>query len=115
MNALLKTIATVAATFVSRILRETLKAFLLPLTYAISAWVSVWTMRYCAGITDILVEWVKDPAAAAWKRATAAGIGVFLFPVIAPMWAARQMWRAVEGHTGFGLAQCDPFPETLTP
>ena len=115
MNAVIKTVVTFVATFVARILRETLKAFLLPLTYAISAWVSVWTLRACAVLADILVEWVKDPSEAVWKRGAAAALGVFLFPAIAPMWAARQMWKAVEGHTGFGLSQCDPFPETPTP
>jgi hypothetical protein len=111
MTALLKTVVTFLTTFISRMFRETLRAFLLPITYAISAWVSVWTLRVCSVMADRIVYWVKDPGKALWQRAAAAGLGVFLFPALFPMWAARKMWKAVEGHTGFGLGECDPFPQ----
>jgi hypothetical protein len=106
MNAILKSIYR----FLVTMFKETLKAFLLPLTYAISAWISVWVLNITADCFEFIVRWVKDPAAAIWKRVLAGAVGVVTFPALFPSWAARKVWDAVKQHTGFGLDNCCPFP-----
>jgi len=112
MNAFLKALLRIARALIT----DTVKAFLLPLSYAISAWISVWTLHVLADGYEFLLRTARDPAAHVWKRALAGVVGVVCTPTLLPSWAARRVWNAIQQATGFGLDNCDPFPHsTPTP